>query len=256
LILNRYLIIPDIKDIGEYLELAEKYDFGFEFNDFYTPVMLTDKKACCERIEEYQKYDLPDLLTTHGDFFDVLVFSSDKEIADISVKRIYESMDTALRLGAKKIVFHTNINSAIDKEFYFNHWVDSNEKVFKEVCKKYPDITVLLENMFDHDPRALLAISERMKDVDNFGVCLDYAHAFLSKEDVSEWARKLSPYIKHVHINDNDGRYDLHLPVGEGRIDWDIFDKNRREYFPDVTILLEVNGIDKIKRSIETLHIS
>ena len=69
--MNRYLIIPDIENIDEYLELAKKYNLGFEFNDFFFPKMLSDKEACEERINSYKKYELPDLLTSHGDFFDL-----------------------------------------------------------------------------------------------------------------------------------------------------------------------------------------
>ncbi|MCR4648755.1 MAG: sugar phosphate isomerase/epimerase [Lachnospiraceae bacterium] len=253
--MNRYLIIPDIDKIDEYLELAKKHNLGFEFNDFFSPTMLSDDEACSERINLYKKFDLPDLLTSHGDFFDVYVFSNDDEIAEISKKRIYQSMEVAKSIGAGKVVFHTNINSAIAKDVYFERWVESNESCFRDVCSDYPEITVLMENMFDYDSRALYELSKKMEDVENFGICLDYAHAFLSKEKPGEWVLKLKKYIKHVHINDNDGEFDLHLAVGSGKIDWDEFKKYRDEYFPDATILIEVNGIEKIKDSIKYLGI-
>ncbi len=164
-------------------------------------------------------------------------------------------MEVAESIGAGKVIFHTNINSAIAKDTYFDSWVNSNEIFFRDVCADFPNITVLMENMFDYDSKALYEISKRMEDVKNFGICLDYAHAFLSKEKPGEWVSKLKQYIKHVHINDNDGELDLHLAVGSGKIDWDEFKRYRDEYFPDATILIEVNGIEKIKDSIKYLGI-
>ncbi len=249
--MNKYLIIPDLKEIEEYLKIASEYDFGFEFNDFYSPKVLSDKKLCDEIIEKYSKHNLPSYLTFHGDFFDVLVFSADEEIVKISIKRIEESMKVAKKIGAKKVVFHTNYNSQIKTDFYLNNWLDKNYEVFSALCDKYKDITILMENMFDYDYVPLKKLAERMKDIDNFGVCLDYAHAFLSKVESKEWVLNLYPYIKHVHINDNDGTADSHLALGEGNIDWIEFNKLRKDYFNDSTILIEVNGTDKINKSLD-----
>lgn len=68
-----------------------------------------------------------------------------------------------------------------------------------------------MENMFDEAPDILAGLAERMKDIENFGICLDYAHAMLSKCPGDEWVRTLAPYIRHMHINDNDLENDLHL---------------------------------------------
>lgn len=249
--MNNYLIIPQIEDIEEYLSLSKEYNLGFEFDDFFTPKMLSDDKKCEERIARYKSYVLPDILTLHGDFFDVLVFSADEEIVATSIKRIYQSMEAAKKIGAKKVIFHSNINSAIHADYYLINWLESNERVFREACGKYPGITVLVENMFDWTSDPLVRLAKRMGDISNFGICLDYAHAFLSKENVNDWCQKLSPYIKHVHINDNDGIRDLHLPVGAGKIDWNEFGKNKELYFHDSSILIEVNGLENIKKSIE-----
>lgn len=253
--MNNYLIIPELNKLKEYLELAKKHNLGFEFNDFFLPKVLSDEAKVNEIADSYLRHDMPEFLTLHGDFFDVLVFSADEEIREVSRKRIYQSMEAAKLMGAKKVIFHTNVNSAIPTEVYYKNWLECNETVFKGVCADYPDVTVLMENMFDYDSSSLLELSKRMEGVSNFGVCLDYAHAYLSKEDVNSWCEKLSPYIKHVHINDNDGIKDLHLAVGSGKIDWRGFEENRAKYFPEASILIEVNGIEKIKDSLEFLNI-
>ena len=51
------------------------------------------------------------------------------------------------------------------------------------------------------------------------GVCLDTGHTFLGRH----WHRFLNVAdgrLAHVHLNDNAGRRDDHLPPGDGHIDW------------------------------------
>ena len=47
-------------------------------------------------------------------------------------------------------------------------------------------------------------LAEELKEETYFGVCLDYAHATISKVPVEEWLKVLKTYIKHMHINDKD----------------------------------------------------
>ncbi len=251
--MNKYLIIPQYNNIEDSLELAEKYDLGFEFNDFFSPKMLLDEKRLELRIAAYKNMKLPSILTSHGDFYDVNVFSEDEEIAQVSVNRLYQSMEIAKDLGAEKVVFHTNINPQIKVKYYIDNWFDKNIKVFTKLCADFPDMLIVMENMFDDRPDELKELAYRMKDVDNFGICLDYSHAYLSKVSPDVWVKELSPFIKHVHINDNYKDYDSHLPVGDGSIDWDEFNELRKTYFPDATILVEVSYFDAQKRSLDFL---
>ena len=63
------------------------------------------------------------------------------------------------------------------------------------------------------------------------GVCLDTGHTALGRH----WHRFVEvsgPRLIHVHASDNRGRFDDHLPPGEGHIDWrDIRDSLRRAKF-------------------------
>ena len=51
------------------------------------------------------------------------------------------------------------------------------------------------------------------------GVCLDTGHAALARGP-KPWIDALAPRIITVHLHDNDGRGDQHLPPGLGVIDW------------------------------------
>lgn len=141
-------------------------------------------------------------------------------------------------------------------EFYVNNWVARNEEYWSGILEEYKDINIYIENMFDRSPGLLCRLSERLKRYENYGVCFDYAHAssFGKEVNISEWSSSLAPYVKHMHINDNDLESDLHLGVGDGQIDWKIFAEHYRKYFKESTVLIEVQGIEKQRRSAEFLE--
>lgn len=113
-------------------------------------------------------------------------------------------------------------------------------------------LSIYIENMFDTDPQLLARLGEAMKEHTNFGICLDYAHAqvFGDEKELENWVVSLAPYVRHIHINDNDFTKDLHLAVGNGKINWQEFKRYYTTYFPEASVLLEVTGLEKTKQSL------
>lgn len=248
--MSRFLIIPMINELEESVELAKEYGFGFEFNDFFIPDVLDDNALTEKLIEKYNACGLPDHCTLHGDFFDVLVFSDDREIRRISEMRIRQSLDIARMIGAKGVVFHTNSNPDLTAKLYIDHWISRNEAFWRKILSEYSDMNIYMENMFDDSPRLLAALAERLSDMDNFGVCFDYAHAVIYGSDIDDWVDTLAPYVKHMHINDNDLKNDLHLAVGDGKIDWQHFKSVFEGKLSGAeSVLIETSSIEKQRRS-------
>ena len=145
--MKQILIIPDKDNIEGSLSIAKKYSLGFEYNDFFYPDVLDDEKRLNEIIKEYKKYDLPHYSTVHGAFFDVIPFSLDSKIKEVSELRIEQSIATAYRIGAKAVVFHTNYNPFLNVSAYIEGWIKVNVKFWSEMLEKYPDIYIYLENI-------------------------------------------------------------------------------------------------------------
>lgn len=252
--MSRFLIIPQIDALDESLKLAEKYGFGFEYNDFFIPDIMDDKRLTDEIIARYKGHELPDYCTMHGAFFDVLIFSDDRKIREISEQRIQTSLNTAREMGVRGVVFHTNYTPCLTADFYVNHWIERNEKFWRKIACEYSDIEIYMENMFDSSPYMLCELAKRLSDIKNFGVCLDYAHAVIFGSDIDGWVKTLAPYVKHMHINDNDLKNDLHLAAGDGKIDWKHFKENFERYLSaSKSVLIETSAIEKQQRSAEFL---
>ena len=251
--MKQLLIIPDRSNLADSLEIADRYNLGFEYNDFFVPNVLDKKKTVDKIAAEYKAVKLPEYCTSHGAFFDVIPFSLDERIKEISDLRIQQSIEAAEKIGARAVVFHTNYNPFLNSEAYINSFVETNTAYWDYVLKQHKNISIYLENMFDTTPDIMVQLAERLCANDNFGVCLDYAHAALSAIHPKSWAKLLGKYIKHVHINDNDCISDLHLAWGAGRIDTAEFYRCYEKYMNGATVLIETNSKENILASLEKL---
>lgn len=245
-------LIPNRAEINEFVELANAYGAYYEYNDFFMGEVLDDKKKQAEIIDFYAKVRNDfSKDTMHGAFLDITVHSTDQRMKEISELRVRQSMDVAKEMGLRGVVFHTNRIYAFREENYLKNWEEANYRFFTTLCEEYPNQQIFMENMFDESPDMLIRLAERMKDCTNFGVCLDYGHGAISDIAESGWMRLMAPYVKHMHINDNDGSNDLHLALGDGRLKWKKFTKEIADYQMDTTVLIEVKGIEKQRKSLE-----
>lgn len=237
--MGRFMVVAKADRLEEYTEIARKYNVSFEINDFYEARILDDIQEQNRIIRMYHNAGIPEGSTMHGAFLDIVLFSSDEKICEISKLRMKQSMEIARRLRVRGVVFHTNCNPMLSGETYDYMVVSKTVAYVEKLLEQYPEIDIYMENMFDISPRVLVQISEKLVHYPNYGVCLDYAHASISDVPMSDWVEQLAPYIKHVHINDNDLKRDLHWAVGTGQIDWNQFAKYYRTHFDQCSILVE-----------------
>lgn len=253
--MNQIYLIPDINRLNESVEMIEALDGAFEYNDFFNPLVLEDVKIQKKIIETYKKVrtDFSND-TMHGAFLDVTIHSQDPLIRRVSEKRMIQSMDIAKEMGLKGVVFHTGRLYGFRDEIYLDNWKKTNVDFLSNLMNKYPNINIYIENMFDEAADVLQEMAKELSCFDNFGVCFDYAHAKVYGENVEEWFDMLAPYIKHMHINDNDLKEDLHLALGDGKIDWNEYSELVCKYGVESSVLIEVNGIDRQKTSIDYIR--
>lgn len=251
--MKQLLIIPELNNMDGCLALAEEYHIGFEYNDFFMPDTLDNAEKMADIIHKYSNVHLPEYTTLHGAFFDVIPFSMDKRIREVSDCRIRQSLDTAIKLGAKAVVFHTNYNPFLNSNDYVESWIETNVAYWSGILEEYQGIKIYLENMFDRTPDLMEALAERLSRYENFGMCLDYAHVALSDVKPEIWAEQLGKYVKHVHINDNDLVSDLHLAWGDGKIDRAVFYDCYEKYMNTATVLIETSSMENKIRSLEVL---
>ena len=253
----RLYCIPKTDHLSEFVAFSKKYHAGFEYHDFFLPDVLDDPKRIESLIQTYLTLDRDRSEDTlHGAFLDICIHSDDASILDVSDRRIHQSMDIALRLGVKAVVFHTNFIPTFRLKSYCENWLNRNTAYWKSLLKEYPTLQIYLENMFDEEPDMLSMLAESLKDEPRFGVCYDFAHAYISHTPLSEWNSALSPYVKHLHINDNLKQEDTHHPVGSCSLPWGTY-KTLLETIPAdrlPSVLIEVRSYDDLIASVSYME--
>ena len=246
----KLLMIPRINELEENIKLRDKLNIGFEYNDFFIPSLLDDKVELEKRINAYK--NIGGFNTIHGVFFDICFNSSDELIKNASYTRARQTLDIATKLGCKKIVFHTNYIVGFNSADYKKMWIDRNAIAYKTFLKEYPNIEILVENMFDENDELILKLLETVND-SRLRMCFDIAHANLSKESIKDWYNHCKKYITHIHINDNLGNSDSHLAIGSGNMDYDYIINEILNNF-DGSVLIEVKTTSDFIKSYEYLQ--
>lgn len=249
---RQWHIIPEYENIEKSLNLAGKYNAVFEYNDFFKPAIFEDEDILEERIQFYLNLDRDRSKDTlHGIFLDLCIASQDTTIREYSKKRIRQSMEIADRLGIKGVVFHTGLIGGLTVDYYINGWVNAAAELFGGLAKEFPNLMIYVENSFEFSPDAFMKLMDKVKDIKNVKICLDYGHAALTLTPLEVWVEKMAPYIAHMHINDHDLKADLHLAPGEGKINYAYFKELMEKHNVQVSTLLEVNGIERQEKALE-----
>ena len=91
---------------------------------------------------------------------------------------------------------------------------------WREFLPEVPeDMVLALENVMDETPQLMTDIVRQVDDP-RLGLCLDVGHAntCASRTPPMEWIAPMAPYLRHVHLHNNLGDWDLHSSLGEGSI--------------------------------------
>jgi len=239
---------PHYSNKEEWRDLARRFDLKYEVLELSGPLVLNIDERPIKMIERYRQSGL--VTSLHGCFIDVNPGSGDILFRRLSCQRMRESCLLAKLLGAKNVVFHSACASFL-RGGYMQSWADKTAEFLMELASEF-DFDFFVENSMDVDP---VPIVELMRRIDNprVGVCLDIGHTQYSRTPLEGWIDALGDRIGYIHLSDNDGLFDDHLPMGRGCIDWEKADRLYRALGRDMPITIETNTIEDVKRSLEYL---
>lgn len=154
-------------------------------------------------------------LAIHGPYMDINPAAFDSQVRKATLERFAQTYTAAQELGAERVVFHSGMNPYI---YMLECWADRVSAFFQEFLQDKTEIEIVMENVFDPKWQPVLDVY-RQVNAPNFHLCLDMGHAHCYSDiPVTEWAKRLSPYVTHVHLHDNKGDRDAHMGLGEGNL--------------------------------------
>lgn len=135
---------------------------------------------------------------------------------DLWLERLKRTIEMASPLRPSYVVIHLPKVPGLDEA------IDSLEKL-SSFASRY-GTSILVENCTFKE-------SNYFNSIDDFnylfstcadkriGMCLDIGHAGINGE-IDIYMKSFPDRIKEIHLHDNDGKRDLHLPLGSGSIPW------------------------------------
>lgn len=168
----------------------------------------------------FQAEDLK--VAVHFPFLDLRPGSMDPMILKASRERLKKAVEVAFYYQPVHAIAHVGYFS-VDYDDFYKEWLENSVETWEEISRHIGgEFPLFLENVWEEEIEPLRDFWEYIS-VDNLGFCLDVGHWFSfgkgkEKENLSQWLQNLAPYLRHLHLHDNDGLEDKHLGLGEGEI--------------------------------------
>lgn len=176
-----------------------------------------------------------------------------KALEENFVPKMKKLIEVTHELGIERGTLHF----WIDKRWAEPSLLSAKTGLLSEMVAAASDkgITLCIENLTEQYESFAAAFDE----IPDLRMTLDIGHAeLLSSENTSfNFIRHLFDKIEHVHVHDNHGgksvKDDLHLPLGEGKVDYPriLTMLQEREYRHTVTMELKPEEMPQTKQVIE-----
>jgi sugar phosphate isomerase/epimerase len=219
-------------------------EIGLKWEDLEKP--SDDLADCCRRLEEA---GLKVIL--HGPFMDLNPGALDPLVRDATLHRFHRTLEIARSVKTHLVVFHPGF----DRWRYGGRsepWLEASLAFWPALVQQAADqgCPLALENIFDESPEPLASL---IREIDSpwLGHCFDVGHWHLfSKVSLEEWVSALGDRLVHLHLHDNDGTSDAHLPAGEGNIDFPVVFRILESLQRPLTATLEIHNKPGLLRSV------
>ena len=225
-------ILPEIEWIGKN---------GFDFVDLFleedegTPEKINIKEV--KKLLEKYKLDA----VGHTAWY-LPIGSPVKRLRKAAIEELREYFKVFNKLEVNLVTVHANWPSGIfTQEEGIKFQVETLKKVI-EIAKNY-EITIIYEpTPMYHD--SIENTEKILSLVPELYLHFDIGHANLWGRKPDKFFKKFYRKIKHIHLHDNDGMRDLHLPMGCGVIEWRVLLPLIKRHYSG-TITLEIFVEDK-----------
>lgn len=190
-------------------------------------------------------------VSVHAPFMDLNPGAVEPLVQQVTTRRYQQTLDAAARLGAHLVVFHPGF----DRWRYGNQeaaWTEQSLSFWPQVCRQAENsgLKLALENIYDADTRLLVSLIEQL-NCNCLGHCFDIGHwQIFGHQSLPTWLDSLKDRLFHLHLHDNKGRNDDHLPIGAGKIDFEPLWNHLRKTGLRPTMTLEAHKLKHLERSL------
>lgn len=202
-------------------------------------------------IDQFMKTSrgISDLLSTHS--LSMRIAHAPTVISEVpgeyeAFKRASSWLEALSKAGLEYVVIHSFYTRA-SLDMKLLNWLQKqfelNRRLFKRIDSyvKGLNLRIFVENsskkwITTNLPQDLI---ELIESLENTRICFDVGHAHVNGYNLLEFYNYVRNHMGIVHLHDNDGTKDQHLPPYSGSIDWSSLLKH---FNKNSTYVLEVHG--------------
>ncbi len=201
-------------------------------------------------------------LSLHASIHGPNLASLNPRLAAASTEDLLETAELAAELGARVVVFHPGtlpgeyigVPGALDRAR------DALRRALERAVPRAEELGVVLalENKQKSKGRDLVLTPqehvELLVEFPGLKACLDFGHLHTLGLDPRGFVTALGDKLVHVHLHDNHGEGDEHLPLGQGTLDWKGALGALREAGYRGTVILEIPDLEGLVGSVEAVR--
>jgi len=194
-------------------------------------------------------------VTIHAPFMDLRPGALDPRIREASLGRLRQIFEIASIFRPRLVVCH----SSFDIRYYVSVeevWLHHSIATWRQILglAEQAGAVVAFENVYEEDPEEMGLLLDAL-DSPRFRMCFDTGHfnAF-SRTPLETWMGRIGAYITEVHLHDNRGERDEHLPVGAGTFPFRRFFDALRDRGVRAVFTVEAHSRDDLWRFIRNLE--
>lgn len=201
--------------LTRFLDMGLNPEIGLDADalDHFT---VDDFKGVADRFHERNLS-----ITIHGPFMDLAPASPDPDIVAVTEKRFDQLFKVLPAIRPRTVVAHAGYDPR--RHFFMaDLWLERSLAFFQNVARQVHDLDgrLMLENVYEEGPDDMLRLLTQL-DPKQVGVCLDVGHMnAMGRVGMDQWLTVLGDRIGQLHLHDNLGDRDSHLPMGQGTIDF------------------------------------
>lgn len=184
-----------------------------------------------------------------------------RAVAAASLRELVRTLDLAGEIGAEVVVIHPG---RLPAEYVpFPAWHERAWDMLRFALglllprAARLGVRLALENLGNGRDRGLVQTAQEhaaiLAEFPELWACFDLGHLHTLGGSPQEHIAAVAPRLIHVHLHDNRGDWDAHLPLDEGTAPWREALQALREHDFRGYIILELPEADGLKRSLELL---
>lgn len=238
--------------LPQYLETIIQQKLNPEIYFSQYALKNLDKTKCIETAKLFAGAGLK--ITFHGPFMDLRPGALDDKIRQASLDIIKQVFDLAPYFHPLRIVCHPSF----DDRYYVDCddlWLENSIKTWTELIMlaKENKTIISLENVYDKEPHILRRLFDALSS-DSICFCFDTGHFnVFSYTPLNIWLQELGKYLGQLHLHDNFGLKDEHLPVGNGNFSFNELFEELRKIKVKPVITLETHDQADLWQSLENI---